>query len=79
MWKIKYCGSWNYKPQATSLSAAINNMFPDTSGIEEGETGQFELFRSGESFMSAGHGKFFDIEDVKRKLSESGQDLFTNR
>jgi len=54
-------------------------MFPDTSGIEEGETGQFELFRNGESFMSAGHGKFFDLEDVKKKLSESGQDLFTNR
>ena len=61
------------------MSAAINNMFPDTSEIEEGETGQFELFRSGESFMSAGHGKFFDLEDVKKKLTESGQDLFTNR
>ena len=61
------------------MSAAINNMFPDTSEIEEGETGQFELFRSGVSFMKAGHGKFFDLEDVKKKLTESGQDLFTNR
>ena len=79
MWLIKYCGSWNYKPQATSLSAAINNMFPDTSEIEEGETGQFELFRSGKSFMSAGHGKFFDIEDVKEKMVEMGLELFTTR
>jgi len=63
------------------LSAAINSLFPDTSEIEEGKTGQFELFRSGESFMSKKNnkGKFFDFDDVKKKLSESGQDLFTNR
>ena len=61
------------------MSAAINNMFPDTSEIEEGEKGQFELFQSGVSFMSAGHGKFFGLEDVKKKLTESEQDLFTNR
>ena len=79
MWVIKYCGSWNYRPQATSLSAAINSLFPDTSEIEEGETGQFELFRSGESFMKAGHGKFFDLEDVKEKLAEAGTSIFTNR
>ena len=54
-------------------------MFPDTCEIEEGKKGQFELFQSGKSFMSTGHGKFFDLEDVKEKLSESGQDLFTNR
>ena len=43
-------------------------MFPDTSEIEEGETGQFELFRNGESFMKRpAHGKFFDLEDVKKK------------
>ena len=36
-------------------------MFPDTSEIEEGEKGQFELFQSGVSFMKAGHGKFFDL------------------
>ena len=79
MWVIKYCSSWNYRPQAERLSATINSLFPDTSEIEQGETGQFELFRSGESFMKAGHGKFFDLEDVKKKLTESGQDLFTNR
>ena len=61
------------------MSAAINNMFPDTCEIEEGKKGQFELFQSGKSFMSTGHGKFFGLEDVKEKLSESGQDLFTNR
>jgi len=54
-------------------------MFPDTCEIEEGKKGQFELFQSGKSFMSTGHGKFFVLEDVKEKLSESGQDLFTNR
>ena len=62
MFKVKYCGSWNYKPQATSLSAAINNNLPDTCEIEEGETGQFELFMSGESFLKAGHGKFLELK-----------------
>ena len=79
MWVIKYCSNWNYISKATSLSAAINSLFPDTCAIEEGERGQFELFQSRKSFMSAGHGKFFGLEDVKKKLSESGQDLFTNR
>ena len=79
MWKIKYCGSWNYRPQAESLSAAINNMFPDTCEIEQGETGQFELFQSGVSFMKTGHGKFFVIEDVKEKLAQMGTEVFTNR
>ena len=72
MYLIKYCGAWNYRPQAESLSAAINNSLPDTCEIREGETGQFELFRSGESFMKAGHGKFFTIEDVKEKLAGNG-------
>ena len=76
MWVIKYCGSWNYKPQATSLSASINSLFPDTCEIEEGEKGQFDLFRNGELFMQ---GSLMTIEGVKKKLSESGQDLFTNR
>ena len=61
------------------MSAAINSLFPDTCAIKEGERGQFELFQSGVSFMSAGHGKFFDLEDVKEKLSKSGQNLFTTR
>ena len=78
MWTIKYCGQWNYRPQATSLSAAINNSFPDTCEIEEGETGQFELFMSGESFLKAGHGKFFGIEEVKEKMLESGRELFSD-
>ena len=76
MFKIKYCGSWNYKPQATSLSAAINNTLPDTSEIEEGERGQFELFMSGESFLKAGHGKFFGIEDVLVELRKRHINLF---
>ena len=54
-------------------------MFPDTCEIEEGERGQFELFRNGESFMKAGHGKFFDLENVKEKLAEKGTPIFTNR
>ena len=62
MWNIKYCGSWNYRPQAESLSADINNRLLDTCEIEQGDTGQFELFRSGESFIKAGHGKFITID-----------------
>ena len=56
-------------------------MFPDTCEIEEGYKGQFELFRNGESFMKKKlfSKKFIDLEDVKKKLTESGQDLFTNR
>ena len=61
------------------MSASINSLLPDTSGIEVGETGQFELFRNGESFMKAGHGKFFDLENVKEKLAEMGTPIFTNR
>ena len=61
------------------MSAAINSLFPDTCAIEEGERGQFELFQSGKSFMKAGHGKFFDLEDVKDKLAEAGTSIFTNR
>jgi hypothetical protein len=58
------------------LSAAINSLFPDTCEIEVGKIGQFELFRSGESFMSKkdNRGKFFDFEDVKNKLTEMGDD-----
>ena len=59
------------------MSAAINNMFPDTCEIEEGEQGQFELFQNGKSFMKAEHGKFFVFEDVKEKLEEAMP--FTNR
>ena len=76
MFKIKYCGSWNYRPQAERLSAAINNTLPDTSEIEEGETGQFELFDSGESFIKAGHGKFFGIEDVLVELRKRHINLY---
>ena len=61
------------------MSAAINNTLPDTCEIEEGETGQFELFLSGESFIKAGHGKFFGIEEVKEKIVEKGLELFTTR
>ena len=68
MYLIRYCGSWNYRPQAESLSAAINNSLLDTCEIEEGKTGQFEVFRSGDSFLKGGHGTFFTIEDVKEKL-----------
>ena len=52
------------------MSAQINQHLLDTCEIEEGKTGQFELFRNGESFMKAGHGKFFTIEDVRAKFDE---------
>ena len=69
MWLVKYCGSSNYRPQAESLSAQINQHFPDTCEIEEGTAGQFELFRNGESFLKK-IGHFIDFEDVKEKLTE---------
>ena len=76
MWKIKYCGSWNYKPQAESLSVDMNNAGLLTT-FEEGDKGQFELFQhitvenSGYwvSYMKAGHGVFFVLRDVELKLS----------
>ena len=33
---------------------------------------------SGESFLKAGHGKFFGIEEVKEKMLESGRKLFAD-
>ena len=39
---------------------------------EEGEMGQFELFRNGESFLKK-IGHFIDFEDVKEKLTELGK------
>ena len=78
MWKIKYCGSWNYKPQAESLSAEMNKLgFIIT--IEEGSTGQFELYRLETvdnsdywtSYMTGGTDipKFFTLADVEKKLA----------
>ena len=77
MWTIKYCGSWNYIPQATSLSAEINSKYYETCEIDEGETGQFEFFKSGVSILSKKEfGDFFSIEDVKKKLEETGQSFY---
>ena len=77
MWKIKYCGSWNYIPQETSLSAEINSKHYETCEIEEGETGQFEIYKSGVSILSKKEfGDFFTIEDVKKKLEETGQSFY---
>tara|TARA_Y100001951_G_scaffold25581_1_gene19748 strand:+ start:305 stop:490 length:186 start_codon:yes stop_codon:yes gene_type:complete len=59
----------------------MNNIGLSTR-IEEGSTGQFELFKhKGEnfnivnnenwiSFLKEGHGKFFSLEDVTNKLEE---------
>ena len=76
MWIIRYCGSWNYKPQAESLSVAMNNAGLTTT-YEEGEKGQFELFRKVENYegtyMKEGPGvpKFFTLADVEKKLAGS--------
>ena len=49
----------------------------ETCEIEEGETGQFEIFKSGESILSKKeHGGFFTIEDVKKKLDVMGQSFY---
>ena len=76
MWIIKYCSSWNYKPQAESLSVDMNNAGLHTT-IEEGETGQFELFKNYASYMKEdgrdGIPKFFTLEDVERRLGGLGE------
>ena len=73
MFKIKYCGSWNYKPQAESLSVDMNNAGLRTI-FEEGDKGQFEIFKYGKganfnSFIKAGHGTFITLSQVERKLA----------
>ena len=77
MWKIRYCGSWNYKPQAESLSAEMEKS-GFTVIIEEGDTGQFELFKKVEnhwvSFMKGGQGEFFTLKDFEEKLGKTVQD-----
>ena len=63
MFTIKYCPS--YYPQAISLSAKINSIVLDTCEIEEGKKDQFEVFRSGELFLSKEDmGRFPTIADV---------------
>ena len=77
-WKIKYCSSSNYKPQAERLSAEMNELGFNTT-IEEGNTGQFELYRLitvensdyWTSYMTGGNKvpKVFTLRDVELKLS----------
>ena len=74
MWTIKYCGSWNYRPQAESLSVNMNNAGLPTT-IEEGETGEFELFHNSTPYLKEGNvvPKFFTLADVERKLGGLGE------
>ena len=71
MYLIKYCVSWNYKPQAESLSAEMNNAGFSTN-IEEGDKGQFELFFGEKSIKKGGprsdNGSFFSLEDIRELL-----------
>ena len=77
MWTIKYCGVWNYRPYAESLSAEINSKYYETCEMEVGDSGQFEIFKSGKSILSKkDHGDFFTIEDVKKKLEEMGESFY---
>ena len=72
MFVVKYCPTWNYYPQAVSLSAAINQGLPDTCEIEEGSKGQFDLFHNGNILLSkAAMGRFPTIEDIDYELIES--------
>jgi hypothetical protein len=45
------------------------------STYEEGETGQFELFKDSTSYLKEGNGvpKFFTLADVERKLGGLGE------
>ncbi len=76
MWIIKYCSSWYYRPQAESLSVEMNNAVLITT-YEEGDTGQFELFKDNASYMKEdvrdGIPKFFTLEDVERRLGGLGE------
>ena len=77
MWTIKYCGVWNYRPYAESLSAEINSKYYETCEMEIGNNGQFEIFKSWKSILSKkDHGDFFTIEDVKKKLEAMGETFY---
>lgn len=59
------------------MSAQINLHHYETCEIEEGDKGQFEIFKSGQPILSKkDHGDFFTIEDVKKKLDELGQSFY---
>ena len=76
MWIIKYCGSWNYRPQAESLSVEMNNAGL-TTRYEEGDNGQFELFKDNASYMKEddrdGIPKFFTLEHIEKRLGGLGE------
>jgi len=53
------------------LSAHINSNVLDTCEIEEGERGQFDIFRSGELFLSKEDmGRFPTKEDVDDMIEQ---------
>ena len=59
------------------MSAEINSKFYETCEIEVGDNGQFEIYKSGVSILSKKEfGDFFTIEDVKKKLEETGQSFY---
>ena len=76
MWDVKYWKNPMYYSYAIALSAQINNQFPDTCEIQEGDIEQFELFHNEESFLNAGFGKFFGIDEVKEKMLKEGKTFF---
>ena len=64
------------------MSAHINSNIMDTCEIEAGEKGQFDIFRSGELFLSKEDmGRFPTKEDVDDMIKElepfSGKKTFT--
>ena len=67
MYKIRYCSQWNYKPRAESLAVELNNKGYYTT-IEEGQSGEFSLWKGPAYIKGAGHGVFFDFEDIKELL-----------
>ena len=70
MYKIKYCGSWNYKPQAEALAVEMNKHGLYTT-IEEGAIGEFSLWEGAAyNIKSAGHGVFFNFKDIEILLKD---------
>ena len=64
-----YCVSTSYRQEDNPVKGRHELIFPM---FEFEAPGQFELFRwavGWDSYMKAGHGKFFTLRDVEEKLS----------
>ena len=62
------------------LKLKINSKYYETCEIEEGETGQFEIFKSGKSILSKkDHGDFFEAETLILHKSSKTNKIVKNK